>query len=51
MATQLFDTTIVGTAEQAVEFVGNIIDSSTEWSICLSNRNERRVIHRDKVRV
>ena len=33
MATKLFDSTIVCTAEQAVEFVGNIIESSTEYSV------------------
>ena len=33
MATKLFDSAIVGTAEQAVEFIGNIIESSTEYSV------------------
>src|SRR5216110_971295 len=33
MATRLFDHAIVGNAEQAVEFVGNILESSTEYSI------------------
>ena len=33
MATKLFDSTIVGTAEQALEFIGNILESSTEYSI------------------
>jgi PAS domain S-box-containing protein len=33
MATNLFDDTIVGTAEQALEFIGNILESSTEYSI------------------
>src|SRR5712671_3163883 len=30
---KLFDSTIVGNAEQAVDFVGNILESSTEYSI------------------
>ena len=33
MAIKLFDSTIVGTAEQALEFIGNIIESSTEYSV------------------
>src|SRR5205809_5270410 len=33
MATRLFDHAIVGNAEQAVEFVGNILESSTEYSV------------------
>jgi PAS domain S-box-containing protein len=33
MATKLFDSTIVGTAEQALEFIGNILESSTEYSV------------------
>jgi PAS domain S-box-containing protein len=33
MHTQLFDNAIIGTAEQAVEFIGNILESSTEYSI------------------
>src|SRR6266568_96610 len=33
MATKLFDNAIVGTAEQALEFIGNILESSTEYSI------------------
>src|SRR5438132_1626499 len=33
MATKLFDSTIVSTAEQALDFIGNILESSTEYSI------------------
>src|ERR1043166_5882051 len=33
MATTLFDPNIVGTPEQAVDFIGNILESSTEYSI------------------
>src|SRR5438067_2091741 len=33
MATKLFDSTIVGTSEQALDFIGNILESSTEYSI------------------
>ncbi|MBI3281345.1 MAG: PAS domain S-box protein, partial [Acidobacteria bacterium] len=33
MDTKLFDSTIVGTAEQALDFIGNILESSTEYSI------------------
>lgn len=33
MATKLFDSTIVAGAEQAVDFIGNILESSTEYSI------------------
>src|SRR2546430_17487276 len=33
MATRLFDHAIVGNAERAVEFVGNILESSTEYSV------------------
>ena len=33
MRTKLFDQTIVGTAEQAVDFIGNVLESSTEYSI------------------
>src|SRR5438445_10505036 len=33
MATKLFDSPIVSTAEQALEFIGNILESSTEYSV------------------
>src|SRR5213083_3039850 len=33
MATKLFDSTIVSTAEQALDFIGNILESSTEYSV------------------
>ena len=33
MATKLFDSAIVGTGEQALDFIGNILGSSTEYSI------------------
>jgi PAS domain S-box-containing protein len=33
METKLFDQTILGDAEQALEFIGNILESSTEYSI------------------
>ncbi len=33
MPTQLFDNSIVGTSEQALDFIGNILESSTEYSI------------------
>lgn len=37
MATKLFDSTIVGTAKQALDFIGNILESSTEYSIIGKN--------------
>ena len=33
MPTQLFDSTIAGSAEQALDFIGNILESSTEYSV------------------
>lgn len=33
MKTKLFDSTIVGTSEQALDFIGNILESSTEYSV------------------
>ncbi|UUZ68916.1 PAS domain S-box protein [Polaromonas sp. P2-4] len=33
MPTQLFDNSIIGTSEQALDFIGNILESSTEYSI------------------
>src|SRR6201997_1160856 len=33
MATKLFDSAIMGTTEQALDFIGNILQSSTEYSI------------------
>ena len=33
MVTKLFDSTIVGNTESAVDFIANILDSSTEYSI------------------
>ena len=33
MASKLFDSTILGDAEQALEFIGNVLESSTEYSI------------------
>jgi len=33
MGTKLFDNKIVGNAEQALDFIGNILESSTEYSI------------------
>jgi PAS domain S-box-containing protein len=33
MSTKAFDTTMVDTADQAVDFIGNILESSTEYSI------------------
>lgn len=33
MGTTLYDSTIVGSPLQAVEFIGNILESSTEYSI------------------
>ncbi len=33
MATKLFDSTIVSTAEEALDFIGNILESSTEYSV------------------
>jgi len=33
MATKLFDSTIGGTVEQALAFIGNILESSTEYSM------------------
>ena len=33
MATKLFDSAIMGTTEQALDFIGNILESSTEYSI------------------
>jgi PAS domain S-box-containing protein len=33
MDTRLFDSTILGSTEQALDFIGNILESSTEYSI------------------
>src|SRR5258708_13515549 len=33
MRTKLFDSTIVGTAEEALGFIGNILESSMEYSV------------------
>ena len=33
MTAKLFDSTIAGTADQALDFIGNILESSTEYSI------------------
>lgn len=33
MATNLFDNSIVGNAEQALDFIGNVLESSTEYSV------------------
>ena len=33
MRTKLFDNNIVGTADQALDFIGNVLESSTEYSI------------------
>lgn len=33
MTTKLFDPAIVGTAKQALDFIGNILESSTDYSI------------------
>jgi PAS domain S-box-containing protein len=33
MATKLFDSTIIGTTEEALDFIGNILESSTEYSV------------------
>src|SRR5689334_178718 len=33
MSAQLFDSSVVNNAEEALEFIGNILESSTEYSI------------------
>ena len=33
MKTKLFDSTIISTAKGALDFIGNILESSTEYSI------------------
>src|SRR4030095_7246240 len=33
MATNLFDSTIISTSEEALDFIGNVLESSTEYSI------------------
>src|SRR5437588_9824823 len=33
MATRLFDSSVVSTAQDALDFIGNILGSSTEYSI------------------
>jgi PAS domain S-box-containing protein len=33
MATRLFDSTMIGTTEEALDFIGNILESSTEYSV------------------
>src|SRR5438034_5031881 len=33
MITKLFDSTIIGNAQEAIDFIGNILESSTEYSI------------------
>src|SRR5438034_1243803 len=33
MATKLIDTSLVGDAQKTLDFIGNILDSSTEYSV------------------
>ena len=49
MATKLFDSTIVSTAEQALEFIGNILESSTEYSVIGKDLNGKIQIGRAHV--
>ncbi len=41
MATKPFDSTIVSTSEQALDFIGNVLDSSTESSITVKDLTGR----------
>src|SRR5437867_814070 len=50
MATKLFDSTIVSTAEQALEFIGNILESSTEYSVIGKDLNGKILLWNEGAR-
>ncbi|HLE56793.1 MAG TPA: PAS domain S-box protein, partial [Rhodothermia bacterium] len=50
MSAKLFDRTIVDTAEGAVDFIGNILESSTEYSIIGKDLNGRILLWNEGAR-
>ena len=50
MGPKFFDSTIVGTAEQAVDFIGNILESSTEYSIIGKDLNGKILLWNEGAR-
>src|SRR5437773_2541938 len=50
MATKLFDSTIVSTAEQALEFIGNILESRTEYSVIGKDLNGKILLWNEGAR-
>src|SRR5216684_886221 len=50
MATKLFDASIVGSAEQALDFIGNILESSTEYSIIGKDLNGKILLWNEGAR-
>src|SRR5258708_4158988 len=50
MATKLFDSAIMGTTEQALDFIGNILESSTEYSIIGKDLNGKILLWNEGAR-
>jgi PAS domain S-box-containing protein len=51
MKTKLFDNNIVGTADQALDFIGNILESSTEYSIIGKDLNGKILLWNEGARL
>lgn len=50
MAAKLFDASIVGSAEQALDFIGNILESSTEYSVIGKDLNGKILLWNEGAR-
>jgi PAS domain S-box-containing protein len=50
MATKLFDSAIMGTTQQALDFIGNILESSTEYSIIGKDLNGKILLWNEGAR-
>ena|SRR5260221_5864240 len=50
MATKLFDSAIMGTTELALDFIGNILESSTEYSIIGKDLNGKILLWNEGAR-
>ena len=50
MTTKLFDSAIMGTTEQALDFIGNILESSTEYSIIGKDLNGKILLWNEGAR-
>src|SRR5690242_21276361 len=50
MATKLFDSAIMGTTEQALDFIANILESSTEYSIIGKDLNGKILLWNEGAR-